>query len=144
MVESMRAGSVVHRGIAIRENLLCTPIEPPPPDVMPTVLPPAEGTTARDRFKAHETGTCAGCHAQMDPIGLAFENFDGLGRYRTMDGGVLIDATGARDGGGSAGTFDGIVELGRSSRRAARWPIAWRTSGSAALGRSNRPTTPAA
>ena len=109
------AGSVVHRGITVRENLLCTPIDPPPPDVMPTVLPPAEGTTARDRFKAHEAGTCAGCHAQMDPIGLAFENFDGLGRYRTMDGGVLIDATGELVDAGAdlAGKFDGILELGQ-------------------------------
>jgi hypothetical protein len=108
-------GSVVHRGIAIRENLLCTPIDPPPPDVNATALPPANGTTARDRFKAHETGTCAGCHAQMDPIGLAFENFDGLGRYRTLDGGVTIDATGeVLDAGPELeGQFNGIVELGK-------------------------------
>ena len=108
-------GSVVHRGIAIRENLLCTPIDPPPPDVNATALPPADGTTARDRFKAHETGTCAGCHAQMDPIGLAFENFDGLGRYRTLDGGVTIDATGELLDAGDdlAGKFNGVVELGK-------------------------------
>ena len=108
-------GSVVHRGIAIRENLLCTPIDPPPANVNATALPPADGTTARDRFKAHETGTCAGCHAQMDPIGLAFENFDGLGRYRTMDGGVTIDATGELLDAGDdlAGKFNGVVELGK-------------------------------
>jgi len=108
-------GSVVHRGITIRENLLCTPIDPPPPDVNATALPPADGTTARDRFKAHEVGTCAGCHAQMDPIGLAFENFDGLGRYRTTDGGVTIDATGELLDAGDdlAGKFNGVVELGK-------------------------------
>jgi hypothetical protein len=108
-------GSVVHRGITIRENVLCTTIDPPPPDVMAVALPPAEGTTARDRFKAHETGTCAGCHLQMDPIGLAFENFDGLGRYRTMDGGEVIDASGELVDAGEdlAGTFDGVVELGQ-------------------------------
>ena len=108
-------GSVVHRGITIRENLLCTPIDPPPANVMPTALPPAQGTTARDRFAAHETGTCAGCHTQMDPIGLAFENYDGLGRYRTLDGGVVIDASGEvlDSGEDLAGAFDGPVELGK-------------------------------
>lgn len=108
-------GSVVHRGITIRENLLCTPIEAPPPDVMATALAPAAGTTARDRFAAHEVGSCAGCHSQMDPLGLAFENYDGLGRYRTMDGGITIDATGEVVDGGPdlAGTFVGAVELGQ-------------------------------
>jgi len=108
-------GSVVHRGITIRENLLCTPIDPPPPSVMATALPPVQGTTARDRFAAHETGTCAGCHKQMDPIGLAFENYDGIGHYRTTDGGVTIDATGELVDAGDdlAGKFVGVVELGQ-------------------------------
>ncbi len=107
-------GSVVHRGITIRENLLCTPIDPPPANVMATPLPPVAGTTARDRFAAHETGSCAGCHTQMDPIGLAFENYDGLGRYRTTDGGVTIDASGEIvDGGDLTGSFTGVVELGQ-------------------------------
>jgi hypothetical protein len=108
-------GSVVHRGITIRENLLCTPIDPPPANVMATALPPVQGTTARDRFAAHETGTCAGCHQQMDPIGLAFENYDGIGRYRTLDGGVTIDATGelADAGDDLSGSFVGVVELGQ-------------------------------
>lgn len=108
-------GSVVHRGITIRENLLCTPIDPPPANVMATALPPVQGTTARDRFAAHETGTCAGCHKQMDPIGLAFENYDGLGRYRTTDGGVTIDATGELVDAGDdlGGSFVGVVALGQ-------------------------------
>jgi hypothetical protein len=107
-------GSVVHRGITIRENLLCTPLEPPPANVMATPLPAVAGTTARDRFAAHETGACAGCHTQMDPIGLAFENYDGLGRYRTTDGGVTIDASGEIvDGGDLTGPFTGVVELGQ-------------------------------
>ncbi len=108
-------GSVVHRGITVRENLLCTPIDPPPATVMATALPPVQGTTARDRFAAHETGACAGCHEQMDPIGLAFENYDGIGRYRTTDGGVSIDATGELVAAGDdlSGSFVGVVELGQ-------------------------------
>jgi hypothetical protein len=106
--------SVVHRGIAIRENVLCQMIEPPPPDVMVTPLPPTEGMTARDRFRAHESAdACAGCHSQMDPIGLAFENFDGTGAYRTMENGIVIDASGeifdASDD--LAGQFVGVAEL---------------------------------
>jgi hypothetical protein len=110
------AGSVVHRGITIRENLLCQPIEPPPLDVATSPLPPVEGTTARDRFRAHEEDpTCGGCHSQMDPIGLALENYDGVGRYRETDGGVMIDASGEIFDAGEdlAGTFVGGVELGQ-------------------------------
>lgn len=110
------AGSVVHRGIAVRENVLCQPIDPPPLDVATSPLPPAEGTTARDRFRAHEADpTCGGCHSQIDPIGLALENYDGIGKYRTEDGGVLIDAAGeVLDAGEDvAGAFIGGVELGQ-------------------------------
>jgi hypothetical protein len=106
--------SVVHRGIAIRENVLCQMIDPPPPDANVTPLPPTEGMTARDRFRAHQSAdACAGCHSQMDPIGLAFENFDGTGAYRTMENGIVIDASGeildASDD--LAGTFVGVAEL---------------------------------
>ena len=110
------AGSVVHRGITVRENVLCQPIQPPPLDVATSPLPPVEGTTARDRFRAHEADpTCAGCHSQMDPIGLALENYDGIGKYRTQDGGVVIDASGeVLDAGDDvAGEFIGGVELGQ-------------------------------
>jgi hypothetical protein len=106
--------SVVHRGIAVRENVLCQTIQPPPPDVMATPLPPTAGLTARDRFAAHESvEACAGCHMQMDPIGLAFENFDGTGAYRTTENGITIDASGeildaSQD---LAGEFDGVPEL---------------------------------
>ncbi len=106
--------SVVHRGIAVRENVLCQTIQPPPPDVMATPLPPTQGQTARDRFAAHESAdACAGCHAQMDPIGLAFENFDGTGAFRMTENGVTIDASGeiydaSQD---LAGTFVGVREL---------------------------------
>jgi hypothetical protein len=109
------AGSVVHRGIAVRENVLCQPIDPPPLDVVTSPLPPVEGTTARDRFRAHEADpTCGGCHSQIDPIGLALENYDGIGKYRTEEGGVVIDASGEILDAGEdvAGAFVGGVELG--------------------------------
>ena len=106
--------SVVHRGIAVRENILCQTIAPPPADVMVTPLPPTQGMTARDRFAAHEASdACAGCHSQMDPIGLAFENFDGTGAYRSMENGVVIDASGEIFDASNdlTGMFVGVPEL---------------------------------
>jgi hypothetical protein len=108
--------SPVHRGIVVRENMLCQTIPAPPPEVNAGPLPPAAGTSARDRFAAHEADpTCGTCHKAMDPIGLAFENYDAVGAYRTEEGGVTIDATGeivgARDE--AAGRFVGAIELGQ-------------------------------
>ena len=46
----------------------------------------------RDRMEEHrKSPACSGCHKLMDPIGLALENFDGIGRWRTMDNGAMID-----------------------------------------------------
>lgn len=108
------ATSPVHRGIIIRENLLCQTI-PPPPDNVSTVLPPAtEATTTRQRFAQHLADpTCAGCHTLMDPIGLSFENYDGIGKYRTMEGAQPVDASGAIVGGGDdlAAGYANAVEM---------------------------------
>jgi hypothetical protein len=55
--------------------------------------------TARARLTAHRTNpTCAGCHRIMDPIGLALENFDGIGAFRAQENGAAIDASGELDG----------------------------------------------
>jgi hypothetical protein len=108
--------SPVHRGITVRENILCQPIDPPPVDVMASPLPPSLGPTARDRFVAHEADpTCGGCHSQIDPIGLALENYDGTGAFRTEEGGETIDASGVvYDAGPDLELpFTGGVELGQ-------------------------------
>src|SRR6185503_2899515 len=71
-------------------------------------------TSTRERFAQHDADpTCANCHLLMDPIGLGFENFDGIGAYRTMDGLGTVDATGNITSAGAdlAGTFNGAVEL---------------------------------
>jgi hypothetical protein len=55
---------------------------------------------------------CASCHARMDPIGFAMENFDAVGRWRDTDGGKAIDASGEMTGSQDAdGKFDGAVDL---------------------------------
>lgn len=80
--------SPTHRGRFIRLNLLCQDIPPPPPGIN-TTLPdpdPNQPLTLRERLDAHRVNPeCAGCHAQMDPLGFAFENYDAIGVYRDVD-----------------------------------------------------------
>jgi hypothetical protein len=89
------------RGAALRETLLCQVVPKPPPNVDFSVVnnPDSHYPTQRDRVMAHvENPSCAGCHKIMDPIGLALENFDGVGSFRLKENGVLIDASGSLDG----------------------------------------------
>ncbi|WP_051383348.1 DUF1592 domain-containing protein [Bradyrhizobium sp. WSM3983] len=93
--------SPTRRGRAVRENLLCQHVPDPPPNVSFAIFddPNRNFKTARDRLDAHRTNpACAGCHKIMDPIGLALENYDGSGAYRTTEGGAPIDVSGELDG----------------------------------------------
>jgi hypothetical protein len=86
---------VVGRGKFVREVLLCHPL-PPPPATVNAVPPPPDGMrTQRERMGQHSADvTCATCHSLMDPLGLAFERYDGIGRYRTVDVGKTLDTSG--------------------------------------------------
>jgi hypothetical protein len=93
--------SPVTRGAWILENFLGSPPPLPPPDVpaLPEVQSgqgiAEEPATVRERMIQHRTNpTCRSCHQIMDPIGLALENFDGVGRWRTTEAGFPIDAAG--------------------------------------------------
>jgi len=94
--------SPVKRGKYVMEVLLGAPPPPPPPSV-PDLPENSEGRTGhvamplsvRERMEQHRKDpNCAGCHRLMDPIGLALENFDAVGMWRTKDSGFLIDPTG--------------------------------------------------
>ena len=92
--------SPVVRGKWLLENLLGAPPPPPPPNV-PALRENGEGgikpTTVRERIEAHRANpVCASCHAQMDPLGFALENFDAVGKWRTLDAEAKtpIDASG--------------------------------------------------
>ena len=76
--------SPVLRGAWIMDRILGEPPPPPPPGV-PAVEPDIRGAkTIRDLLAMHtKSSTCASCHAKFDPVGLALENFDVLGRWRT-------------------------------------------------------------
>jgi mono/diheme cytochrome c family protein len=91
--------SPVVRGKWILENLLGTPLPPPPPDVPPLKEKPnaaEEEQSMRERIAQHRANpACASCHQTMDPLGLSLENFDFVGRWRTVDEALIpIDATG--------------------------------------------------
>jgi mono/diheme cytochrome c family protein len=91
--------SPVVRGKWILENFLGTSPPDPPPNVpdLKTSVEPGAVLSMRERMAAHRASpTCASCHAIMDPIGLSLENFDGVGRYRTLsESSQPIDASGS-------------------------------------------------
>ncbi|HEX4352000.1 MAG TPA: DUF1592 domain-containing protein, partial [Polyangiales bacterium] len=87
--------SPVLRGKLIREQMLCQPLPPPPVGVVVSPPPLDPTKTTRERYAAHSSvEPCATCHRLMDPIGLSFEHFDGIGRFRADDNGMPIDVSG--------------------------------------------------
>jgi hypothetical protein len=84
------------RGKWVLENLLGAPPPPPPANVPP--LPQTVGAapkTMRERMEGHRGNpACAGCHAMIDPLGFAMENFDAVGAWRDLDAGAPVDASG--------------------------------------------------
>jgi Protein of unknown function (DUF1588)/Protein of unknown function (DUF1585)/Protein of unknown function (DUF1592) len=113
--------SPVVRGKWVLDNLLGAP---PPP--MPANVPPLDENgqqagrvlTMRERMEVHRRNpVCANCHKIMDPIGLAMENFDAVGSWRTREGGThgaAIDASGVLLDGTKV---DGIVSLRKALMR---------------------------
>ena len=112
--------SPVLRGKFVRTKLMCQTVPPPPMDV--DITPPAitAAATARERFAAHESAgtSCKGCHQLMDPIGLAFETFDAVGKYRSTENGATIDVSGAIVGIAGSGRF--VQRRARAGRQARR------------------------
>ena len=95
--------SATERGQFIAEALLCRTVPPPPPEVDvnlddDAMVDPGP-KTLREKLERHrEDPACAGCHNITDPLGLALEHFDSIGRYRETDQGLVIDASGELDG----------------------------------------------
>ena len=114
--------SPTKRGVFVLSELLCSPPNPPPPNIPP--LPPADngsaaGKTVGERLAEHaKPGTvCFGCHSVFDPIGLSFEQFDGLGRFREQeDGKAIVTAGKLQDGTQFAGPTDLIPLIAKDER----------------------------
>jgi hypothetical protein len=103
--------SPVIRGKWVMDELLCASVPPPPPDVdlAGVSMAKEDGQTQRQALERHRADpNCYSCHQLMDPIGLGLENYDAIGRYRTTDADLPIDAAGALPGGE---TFTGAKEL---------------------------------
>jgi mono/diheme cytochrome c family protein len=105
--------SVVQRGKWVLDNLLGTPPPPPPPDVPELkAAPHGKLLSMREQMQVHRVNAvCAACHARMDPIGFALENYDGVGRWRDKDAGAPIDATGTLPDGAQFRGPAGLAEL---------------------------------
>jgi hypothetical protein len=90
--------SPVVRGKWLLENILGAAPPPPPPNVpdLPENETREEPKSIRARMEQHRSNpVCASCHATMDPLGFALENYDAIGRRREAESGIPIDATGA-------------------------------------------------
>jgi hypothetical protein len=107
----------IQRGVFIRDALLCQPAPPPPPTVNNNPPDPDPALTTRQRFAVHtEEPECSTCHQLIDPIGLALEEFDQLGRYRDTENGIPVDTSGEVVGvreDAILGPFQGTAELGQ-------------------------------
>ncbi len=113
--------SVVQRGKWILDNLLGEPPAPPPPNV-PSLDATTQGSrklTLRQAMELHRANpACAGCHKNMDPLGFALENYNGIGEWRLQeDGGSEIDASGKLPDGTAFDGPAGLRQVLATSRR---------------------------
>ena len=104
--------SPVKRGKWVLDNLLAAPPRDPPPEVTELEKPHEEShnkLTLRQQMSRHSKNpACYSCHASMDNLGYAMENFDAVGNWRTEEGGEFVDVSGKLSSGEE---FNGIDEL---------------------------------
>jgi hypothetical protein len=111
--------SIVRRGLKVRTDVLCQIVPAPPPNV-PTLEAIDPKLPQRQRLERHRVDpACNGCHVLMDPVGVAFEGFDAVGRARTADeNGVPIDSSSTLSSTDDAdGPVANALELGRKLAR---------------------------
>ncbi|HEX2657552.1 MAG TPA: DUF1592 domain-containing protein, partial [Polyangia bacterium] len=103
--------SPIHRGVFVQRRVLCGTLPDPPPNV-PQLPPLAATQTTRQEVDLHTApAACTGCHhGLINPLGFGFENYDAVGRYRTTENGIAIDATGDLVGTAAKPHFTNAVE----------------------------------
>lgn len=107
--------SIVRRGLKVRTDLLCQNVPAPPDDVVLNLEAIGGGLSQRERLEQHRSDpSCAGCHALLDPIGVVFESFDAVGRYRTEDedGKPIVTASTISATRDANGPVEDVRELG--------------------------------
>lgn len=111
--------SPVKRGQFVLENLLGAPAPPPPPNI-----PPLEGggkagkQSMRQLMELHRADAlCASCHARMDPIGLALEEFNALGQHRSEGEGAPVDTAGQLVTGEKFNNAEELIQLFGTTRK---------------------------
>lgn len=102
----------IHRGVTLNLDVLCAKLGPPAAN-LPPIPPLMPGQTNRQRIDTLTSGCGAQCHNQMiNPLGFAFEHFDGMGQYRdTENGGLAIDSSGSYGFLGGTKSFSNAAEL---------------------------------
>jgi len=113
--------SPVKRGLFVLENLLGTPAPPAPPDVPALEEAKKAGKgpqTMREMMEMHRAKPlCTSCHARMDPIGLALENYNAIGLWRDKEDGKPLDTSGKLITGETFSSADELVEILATERR---------------------------
>ena len=109
-------GTAIRRGKFVLQQILCRSVPEPTPAITATFQPLDLTKTTRAQAATHEHSSCAVCHSVIDPLGLPFENYDMIGRWRDTDKGMPIDASGQiSDAGTNANPepFIGIPQLAK-------------------------------
>jgi hypothetical protein len=110
------ASEPIYRGGVVLEQILCEQ-KPPPLAAVPKLAEPQANMSTREQHQMHQSNpVCAACHQAFEPLGYAFETYDGAGRWRTQDGGKPVDASGTvtTTRGHETLTFKNAVELARA------------------------------
>jgi hypothetical protein len=101
----------IHRGVRINLDTLCTELGPPNA-VLPSVPALAQNQSNRQRYEGLTNGCGVPCHTvYINPLGFAFEDYDGVGRYRSTDNGQPVDTTGSYPFAEGTETFSGAPQL---------------------------------
>lgn len=108
--------SPVKRGLFILENVLGSPVAAPPPNIPSledaAIKKDGKKQSLRETLAIHrENAVCSSCHNKMDPLGLAFENFNALGRFREKEFGEAIDPTGTLSSGEAFGIVSDVKQV---------------------------------
>lgn len=102
----------IARGLFVLTNLLCATPSAPPPGIPRAPSPESKERTTRGRFAEHSSNpTCQGCHRAIDGIGFGFEEYDAIGRFRTTENDVPVDASGILPADRNETPYRGVHEL---------------------------------